>query len=108
VTNSRGIEVVKSILPAMVFWRRLTVRRVRSAVGGQLWTQSGNSAFTLARAFHIGECEMIGEKLGGIAVHIEARIGALAALDEVLVSRTVSDNVAGSGLRFEERGAHSL
>src|SRR5262245_2933261 len=57
---------------------------------------------------HTGECEVMGEKLGGIAVHIGARIGALAAPDEVLVSRTVSDLVAGSGLRFEERGTHSL
>ena len=57
---------------------------------------------------HTGECEVIGEKLGGIAVHIGARIGALAAADEVLVSRTVSDLVAGSGLRFEERGSHTL
>jgi class 3 adenylate cyclase len=51
---------------------------------------------------------VIGEKLGGIAVHIGARIGALAAADEVLVSSTVRDLVAGSGLRFEERGIHSL
>jgi class 3 adenylate cyclase len=57
---------------------------------------------------HTGECEVIGEKLGGIAVHIGARIGAIAAPDEVLVSRTVSDLVAGSGLRFEERGTYSL
>jgi len=57
---------------------------------------------------HTGECEVIGEKLGGIAVHIGARIGAIAAPDEVLVSRTVSDLVAGSGLRFEERGTHNL
>ena len=42
------------------------------------------------------------------AVHIGARIGALAASDEVLVSRTVSDLVAGSGLRFEDRGTHRL
>ena len=46
--------------------------------------------------------------LDGIAVHIGARIGAIAAPDEVLVSRKVSDLVAGSGLRFEERGTHSL
>ena len=45
---------------------------------------------------HTGECEVIGEKLDGIAGHIGARIGALAAPDEVLVSRTVSDLVAGS------------
>jgi class 3 adenylate cyclase len=51
---------------------------------------------------------VIGEKLGGIAVHIGARIGVLAAPDEVLVSRTVSDLVAGSELQFEERGTHSL
>ena len=57
---------------------------------------------------HTGECEVMGEKLGGIAVHIGARIGALAAPDEVLVSRTVSDLVAGSGLRFKERGVHTL
>ncbi len=57
---------------------------------------------------HTGECEVIGEKLGGIAVHIGARIGALAAADEVLVSRMVSDLVAGSGLQFEERGTHGL
>src|SRR5262245_4713260 len=56
---------------------------------------------------HTGECEVIGEKLDGIAVHMAARIRALAAPDEVLVSRTVSDLVAGSGLRFEERGTHS-
>jgi len=57
---------------------------------------------------HTGECEVIGEKLGGIAVHIAARIVALAAPDEVLVSNTVKDLVAGSGLRFESRGAHVL
>jgi class 3 adenylate cyclase len=57
---------------------------------------------------HTGECELIGEKLGGIAVHIGARIGALAGADEVLVSGTVRDLVAGSGLRFESRGTHAL
>jgi pimeloyl-ACP methyl ester carboxylesterase/class 3 adenylate cyclase len=57
---------------------------------------------------HTGECEVMGENLSGIAVHIGARIGALAAADEVLVSTTVRDLVAGSGLRFEDRGAHTL
>jgi pimeloyl-ACP methyl ester carboxylesterase/class 3 adenylate cyclase len=57
---------------------------------------------------HTGECEAIGEDLGGIAVHIGARIGALAGADEVLVSSTVKDLVAGSGLNFEDRGAHAL
>jgi class 3 adenylate cyclase len=57
---------------------------------------------------HTGECEIIGEKVGGIAVHIGARVAALARPGEVLVSNTVKDLVAGSGLVFEERGAHAL
>jgi class 3 adenylate cyclase len=50
----------------------------------------------------------MGTKLGGIAVHIGARIAALAQAGEVLVSNTVKDLVAGSGLRFEDRGTHAL
>jgi class 3 adenylate cyclase len=57
---------------------------------------------------HTGECEVLGEDIGGIAVHIAARVAALAEPDEVLVSRTVRDLVAGSGLRFEDRGSHEL
>jgi class 3 adenylate cyclase len=51
---------------------------------------------------------VIGEKLSGIAVHIGARVAALATPDEVLVSSTVRDLVAGSGLHFRERGTHVL
>jgi pimeloyl-ACP methyl ester carboxylesterase len=57
---------------------------------------------------HTGECEMIGDDVGGIAVHIGARVAALASADEVLVSSTVKDLVAGSGLRFADRGSQSL
>lgn len=57
---------------------------------------------------HTGECEKMGEKLGGIAVHIGARVASLAAPSEVLVSSTVKDLVAGSGLRFADRGSHAL
>lgn len=57
---------------------------------------------------HTGECEIIGEKLSGIAVHIGARVVALASPGEVLLSSTVKDLVAGSGLRFQERGTHVL
>lgn len=57
---------------------------------------------------HSGECEIIGEKLGGIAVHTGARVAAKAAAGEILVSQTVKDLVAGSGLLFEERGTHEL
>jgi class 3 adenylate cyclase len=57
---------------------------------------------------HTGECEMMGDDVGGIAVHIGARVAALADASEVLVSSTVKDLVAGSGLRFGDRGSQSL
>lgn len=57
---------------------------------------------------HTGECERVDGKLGGIAVSIGARISAAAAPGDVLVSGTVKDLVAGSGLAFEDRGAHEL
>jgi pimeloyl-ACP methyl ester carboxylesterase len=57
---------------------------------------------------HTGECEVMGDKLGGIAVHIGARIAALASAGEVLVSSTVKDLVAGSGLAFDDRGSAPL
>jgi class 3 adenylate cyclase len=57
---------------------------------------------------HTGECEIIGKDVGGIAVHIGARVAALAGPHEVLVSSTVRDLVAGSGLRFADRGSRSL
>ena len=57
---------------------------------------------------HAGECERLDQGLGGIAVSTGARIGALAGAGEVLVSSTVKDLVAGSGLVFEDRGAHEL
>lgn len=57
---------------------------------------------------HIGECELLADKLGGIAVHICARIAALSRRNEVLASSTVKDLVAGSGIRFVARGTHRL
>ena len=57
---------------------------------------------------HTGEISRRGEAISGIAVHIGARVGALAAPGEVLVTRTVRDLVAGSGIAFEERGEHEL
>jgi pimeloyl-ACP methyl ester carboxylesterase len=57
---------------------------------------------------HTGECEVMGEKVGGIAVHIGARVVGLANAGEVLVSSTVKDLVAGSGIDFQSRGAYAL
>jgi class 3 adenylate cyclase len=57
---------------------------------------------------HTGEVESIGGKVGGLAVTIGARVGAMAKPSEVLVSQTVKDLVAGSGLLFEEAGDYEL
>lgn len=57
---------------------------------------------------HTGECEMVGNKVAGIAVHIGARVATAAQPGEVVVSSTVKDLVAGSGLRFEDRGVQTL
>jgi class 3 adenylate cyclase/pimeloyl-ACP methyl ester carboxylesterase len=57
---------------------------------------------------HTGECELVDGKVAGIAVHTGTRVAAQAGPGEVLVSSTVKDLVAGSGLRFEDRGAHEL
>jgi len=65
-------------------------------------------ALEMRAGIHTGECELDGRRIRGIAVHIGARIAALAAPGEILTSHTVKDLVAGSGLRFEDRGVHKL
>jgi len=62
----------------------------------------------LRAGLHTGECELANDKVRGIAVHTGARVAALAEPGEVLVSSTVRDLVAGSGIAFEERGEHEL
>jgi class 3 adenylate cyclase len=62
----------------------------------------------LRAGLHTGECELLGEKVAGIAVHTGARIAARANGGEVLVSGTVKDLVSGSGIEFEDRGEHEL
>jgi class 3 adenylate cyclase len=57
---------------------------------------------------HTGECEVLDDKVTGIAVHIGARVSSLAGAGEVPVSRTVKDLVAGSGIDFVDRGEHHL
>jgi class 3 adenylate cyclase len=57
---------------------------------------------------HTGEVELVGSDVRGIAVHIGARISAIAGSVEVLVSSTVKDLVVGSGIEFENRGVHHL
>jgi class 3 adenylate cyclase len=57
---------------------------------------------------HTGEWEVLGDDVGGLAVHVAARVAALADPREVLASGTVHATVAGAGVRFEDRGTHRL
>jgi class 3 adenylate cyclase/pimeloyl-ACP methyl ester carboxylesterase len=75
---------------------------------GQLHEVVRGLDLELRVGIHTGECERIGNELSGLAVHVAARIGAAAAPGETLVSRSVSDLVAGSGLSFASRGIHHL
>jgi class 3 adenylate cyclase len=68
----------------------------------------GELGLELRAGLHTGECERLDKGLAGIAVPIGSRVAALARPGEVLVSSTVRDLVAGSGLEFEDRGAHEL
>jgi class 3 adenylate cyclase len=69
---------------------------------------AGDQRLQVRAGLHTGECERDGEKLTGLAVHIGARVAALAQPGEVLVSRTVKDLVAGSGIELDDRGEHAL
>jgi class 3 adenylate cyclase len=68
----------------------------------------GELGMEIRAGLHVGECELRADDVGGLAVHIAARVAGLAGPGEILVSRTVRDLVAGSGLRFAERGEHEL
>jgi class 3 adenylate cyclase len=83
--------------PARAIRCAVAIRRAMHSLGVELRT-----------GIHTGECELLGEKIAGIAVHTSARISALAAPNEVLVSATVRDLVSGSGIVFEDRGEHQL
>jgi class 3 adenylate cyclase len=71
-------------------------------------TRAQELGFAVRAGLHTGECERRGDDLAGIAVHTGARVAALAGPGEVLVTSTVRDLVAGSGIEFTDRGRHEL
>lgn len=81
-------------------------RAIRCAVALRRGVRS--LGLEIRAGLHTGEVEVMGDDIGGIAVHIGQRVSALASVGEVLVSRTVVDLVAGSGTAFESRGEHKL
>ena len=78
---------------------RMSRKTKVSDTEGRPWLRAG---------LHTGECEVRGDDIGGIAVHIGARVSALAGPNDVLVSSTLRDLVIGSGPEFDDRGAHEL
>jgi class 3 adenylate cyclase len=81
----------------------------RAIACAQAVVSSGTAhGLTVRAGLHTGECELADGKVAGLAVHIGARVVGEAAAGEVLVSRTVKDLVAGSGLEFDDRGARRL
>jgi class 3 adenylate cyclase len=81
-------------------------RAIRAAIDARDAVRSLD--LEIRAGLHTGELEVMNGDIGGIAVNIGARVGALAAAGEVLVSRTVTDLVAGSGIEFDDRGTHRL
>jgi class 3 adenylate cyclase len=67
-----------------------------------------NFGVEIRAGLHTGEIELRGDDIGGLAVHIAARVSALAGANEVLATGTVRDLVVGSGLAFNDRGRHDL
>src|ERR1700761_1562296 len=78
------------------------------ACAGAIRDRAHSLGIAVRAGVHTGECEVIGDDIAGVAVNIAARISALAAPDEVLVSRTVTDLVYGSGIEFNARGLVEL
>jgi class 3 adenylate cyclase len=101
----RGTEV-KTIGDGFLATFDGPARAVRCAAS--LVEEVAQLGLKLRAGLHTGECELVGDDVAGIAVHIGARVMACADAGEVLASSTVKDLVVGSGLSFEDRGLHEL
>ena len=94
--------------PATGSSRPSTARHARFVAAQAIVDGSPHARPRSAAGIHIGECELHDGKIAGLAVNIGARVAANAGASEVLVSQTVKDLVAGSGISFEDRGVHEL
>jgi class 3 adenylate cyclase len=105
IERARGREV-KTIGDGFLAVFDGPARAVRCAQA--LAAQTRALGLEIRAGLHSGECEVRGDDLAGIAVHIAARVAALATPGEPLVTGTVRDLVAGSGIEFDDRGTHVL
>lgn len=104
--EASGGRVVKSLGDGALAALPGPARAVRCAQ--EIIIEAAELALQVRAGVHTGECEVLGDDLGGLAVHIGARISALAGPREVLVSSAVKDLVVGSPLRFADRGEYDL
>ena len=105
VERQRG-RLVKSTGDGVLATFDGPARAVRAAM--TLTKEMTQAGLPIRAGLHTGEIELRGDDIGGIAVHIAARIAALAAVGEIIVSRTVKDLSVGSGLSFVDHGEHTL
>jgi len=104
--GTHGGRVVKSLGDGYLATFDGPARAIRC--GRALVEDAGPLGIELRAGVHTGECELLGEDVGGMAVHIGARVAAKAEPGEVLVSSAVRDLVVGSGIEFQSRGTHTL
>ena len=113
----RHHDLVRLELPATAAWRSTPRATVSSRASTGLRGRSPVRAIVdrvpelglnVRAGIHTGECERVGDKLAGLAVNVGARVSGAAGPGEVLVSQTVKDLVAGSGIEFSERGTREL
>jgi class 3 adenylate cyclase len=108
VSRSRVLGAAWSSRRATVCWRPSRTPPPRSGPRRPSAPAAGDLDLEVTAGVHTGQCELIGADVGGIAVHIGARVAALAEPGEVLVSSTVRDLLVGSDLQFDDRGVHAL
>ena len=106
--SSSGSAVERSRRPATGSWRPSTGRAEPSAAHAAIHAAVQAIGINVHVGLHTGEIELRGDDIGGIAVHTAQRVMALAQPNEVLVSRTVADLIAGSGIPVADRGTHTL
>jgi pimeloyl-ACP methyl ester carboxylesterase len=101
-----GGRVIKSLGDGYLATFDGPARAIRC--GGAAVEDAGSLGVEVRAGVHTGECDLLGEDVGGMAVHIGARVAAKAGPGEVLVSSAVRDLVVGSGIEFDDRGTHEL
>ena len=105
LTNFRGLEVDTA---GDGFFCRFDGPARAIACARTIIEEARDAGLQIRAGIHTGECELQGDKVAGLAVHVGARVSAAAAAGEVLVSQTVKDLVAGSDFVFQDRGTHEL